>query len=238
MEDQKNITDLRKALEDLDLSVEEIDGILAKAQETSEVADEGNQGVADEGASNDDGTQVERTEEIIKSEIGELEKSLEDKRGELETSFPTKEEVSAAISTEDIAKAVTEGLEAKFGDIISQLEVEKEEKTELVKAIEVMQDTLNGMANQGQGMRARNGSASFLEKSENGEEEKGKFWHVVTDKANIQKALQSLADDSKDDTLIKSYEDALIGYTASGNPESLKAVAKDIEKANDITLVK
>jgi hypothetical protein len=99
-----------------------------------------------------------------------------------------------------------------------------------------LNEMFKAFGSQTRGRRAF-GSQAFIEKS-NGEGKAVKTWSVTRDRSKIEKALMNLIEKATEPEDKTKFENALISYNASGMSNALASVYEDIEKANEVEIIK
>lgn len=190
-----NLDELRKSLEDLEFSPEEIDSIISKAQE------EANDG------GDDDGSEDEETAE----ELEELEKKKKKEKKEgIEKSLDI-DILKAIKATNEIQlQRVTERLSDSFeGAIESITQKVKGELSDIKKSI----DEIGRIPEPRRGFSRQ----AILEKGGLGEDEDGKqILSVSAQKDDVIKAMENVIEKSTDEGRRGRFEKALLHYNMGG----------------------
>ncbi len=188
-----NLDELRKSLEDLEFSPEEIDSIISKAQE------EANDG------GDDDGSEDEETAE----ELEELEKKKKKKEG-IEKSLDIDILKSIKATNEIQLQRATERLSDSFEKAIESITQKVEgELSDIKKSIDEI----------GRTPEPRRGFSrqAILEKGGLGEDEDGKqILSVSAQKDDVIKAMENVIEKSTDEGRRGRFEKALLHYNMGG----------------------
>lgn len=209
-----NLDELRKSLEDLEFSPEEIDSIISKAQE------EANDG------GDDDGSEDEETAE----ELEELEKKKKKKEG-IEKSLDIDILKSIKATNEIQLQRATERLSDSFEKAIESITQKVEgELSGIKKSI----DEIGRIPEPRRGFSRQ----AILEKGGLGEDGDGKqILSVSAQKDDVIKAMENVIEKSTDEGRRGRFEKALLHYNMGGAaiPQD---IAQELFAKEDIRLVR
>lgn len=192
-----NLDELRKSLEDLEFSPEEIDSIISKAQE------EANDG------GDDDGSEDEETAEELE-ELEKKKKKEKEKKEGIEKSLDI-DILKAIKATNEIQlQRVTERLSDSFEKAIESITQKvKGELSDIKKSI----DEIGRIPEPRRGFSRQ----AILEKGGLGEDEDGKqILSVSAQKDDVIKAMENVIEKSTDEGRRGRFEKALLHYNMGG----------------------
>jgi len=190
-----NLDELRKSLEDLEFSPEEIDSIISKAQE--EVNDGGD----------DDGSEDEETAE----ELEELEKKKKKEKKEgieksLDTDILKAIKATNEIQLQRITERFSDSFEKAIESITQKVEGELSDIKKSIDEIGRIPEPRRGFSRQ-----------AILEKGGLGEDEDGKqILSVSAQKDDVIKAMENVIEKSTDEGRRGRFEKALLHYNMGG----------------------
>lgn len=193
-----NLDELRKSLEDLEFSPEEIDSIISKAQE------EANDG------GDDDGSEDEETAEELE-ELEELEKKKKKEKKEgieksLDTNILKAIKATNEIQLQRITERFSDSFEKAIESITQKVEGELSDIKKSIDEIGRIPEPRRGFSRQ-----------AILEKGGFGEDEDGKqILSVSAQKDDVIKAMENVIEKSTDEGRRGRFEKALLHYNMGG----------------------
>lgn len=182
-----NLDELRKSLEDLEFSPEEVEQIISKAQ--AEANDDDDEGGDGEGSG--DGEEVDNEEGIKKSVDIDILKAIK---------------ASNEIQMERIANRLSETIEKAISSVTEKFQEELEDLQKSIDELGKQPTPRRGFSRQ-----------SILEKGGLGEDEDGKkILSVSAQKDDVIKAMEDVIEKSTDEGRRGRFEKALLHYNMGG----------------------
>jgi hypothetical protein len=253
--DKKELTqeELSKALLDIFQDEESVKDLLEKGKKGQDYDDEQGDVPGEQDTGQDEYDEDEDMKKA-KDEYDKAEKAMKAAKDKLEkmkkagTSCKKGEEDDLnkdENKEQNVEKA--ESLNILKGFIDNLTSNDKEFKEEIRKSINDLSEKHDSLckewekfASQPKGLKSYKG-LNFIEKGEgfeNNEEDNDQL-SISKDKAKIEKAIESMIELTDNNNKKQSYENQLMNYNSSGDPRSLsKALVQDLQKSQDITLIK
>lgn len=195
-----NLDELRKSLEDLEFSPEEINSIISKAQE------EANDG------GDDDGSEDEETTEELEEKKKKKKKKEEDDEEEegieksLDTDILKAIKATNEIQLQRVTERFSDSFEKAIESITQKVEGELSDIKKSIDEIGRIPEPRRGFSRQ-----------AILEKGGFGEDEDGKqILSVSAQKDDVIKAMENVIEKSTDEGRRGRFEKALLHYNMGG----------------------